>query len=295
MSLLLKSKNKIFLDLRKKIEKALKNEINFMGNKTSLRDACEYALLNGGKRFRPLIVLLIAKTLNKNYEPIEAALACEFFHTASLIADDLPCMDDEKIRRDKPALHLKFSESTAILASYSLISCGYELIYKNAKTLENFLPKAESNNICMLAIETVSKYAGIHGATGGQFLDLFAKEVSLDQIIEIIHKKTISLFEISFVLGWIYGGGNLNKLDLIKKCSYHFGMAFQIADDIKDFDEDFKKNKNLNIAIALGKKQAKEYFNNQIIKTKDLLKQLNLFSSKFFTLINFLERKLSKF
>ncbi|HEU64728.1 MAG: Farnesyl diphosphate synthase [Candidatus Anoxychlamydiales bacterium] len=291
MSLLLKTKNKIFIDLKKDIENFLKKEILLMGKKTILRDAIEYALLNGGKRFRPIIVLLIAKAINKNYPAIQAALSCEFFHTASLIADDLPCMDDEKERRCKAALHLKFNEATAILASFTLISSGYELIYKNAKTLEKKISKEKSNEICMKAIETVSKYAGIEGATGGQFLDLFAKDITLDTIIEIIHKKTISLFEISFVLGWLYGGGDLDKLDLVKKAAYHFGMAFQIADDIKDLKEDLEKNKYINIAISIGEEKAKKLFFEEINNTKKLLKELNIYSKDFFTLVSFLEKR----
>ncbi|NGX44171.1 MAG: Farnesyl diphosphate synthase [Candidatus Anoxychlamydiales bacterium] len=291
MSLLLKSKNKIFLDLKKDIEKSLKKKILSMGKKTSLRDAVEYALLNGGKRFRPIIVLLIAKALNKKYPATEVALSCEFFHTASLIADDLPCMDDEKERRCKAALHLKFNEATAILASYTLISSGYELIYKNSKTLQEKISKEKANEICMLAIETVSKYAGIGGATYGQFLDLFAKDTTLDTIIEIIHKKTISLFEISFALGWLFGGGDLDKLDLVKKVAYHFGMAFQIADDIKDLKEDLEKKKFINIAISLGEEKAKKLFFEEVNKIKGLLKKLGIYSKDFFTLVSFLEKR----
>jgi len=290
MNLMFQARNKIFLDLKKKIEKAIKEEIACMGKKTSLRDACEYSLLSGGKRFRPLIVLLIAKSLNKDFDVIYSSLACEFFHTASLIADDLPCMDDEKLRRSRPAMHLVFGENTAILSSYALISAGYELIYKNAKALEGNLSKDECNNLCALALETVSKYAGIHGATGGQFLDLFAKRMSIDLIIEIIHKKTISLFEIAFILGWAFGGGDLNKLELVRKCSYHFGMAFQIADDIKDIQEDMQKEKKLNIAIALGKQKATDLFEKEIQKTKDIMQQLDIFSEEFITLVNFLEK-----
>jgi len=292
MNTLIQAKNKVFFDLKKKIERAIKDEINCMGKKNILRDACEYVLLNEGKRFRPLIVMLIAKCLNKKYNVSYAALACEFFHSASLIADDLPCMDDEKLRRHKPTLHLIFGENIAILASYALISAGYELIYKNAKELEKRLPIEECNNFCVLAIEIVSKYAGINGATGGQFLDLFAENNSLKAVIEIIYKKTISLFEISFCLGWIFGGGDLAKLSLVRKCSYHFGMAFQIADDIKDFEEDLKKNKKLNIAITLGKQKALDLFVKEIEKTKDLMKKLNLFSLEFINLINLIEKHL---
>lgn len=294
MNLLLQSKNNIFFELKKNFEKALIDEINSMGKKTPLRDACEYSLLNEGKRFRPLIVMLIAKCLNKNHDVTNAALACEFFHTASLIADDLPCMDDEKLRRSKPALHLIFGENTAILASYALISAGYELIYKNSKILEKRLSQDDCNNLCVLALEIVSKYAGIHGATGGQFLDLFAESNSLDTIIEIIYKKTVSLFEISFSLGWIFGGGDLKNLSLVRKCSYHFGMAFQIADDINDFEEDSDKKKQLNVAIALGKEKAIEQFSKEITKTKEILKELNLFSSEFINLIAYMENLLNK-
>lgn len=289
MNLSLQSKNKIFDDLKADIEKALAEEINLMGKKTPLRDACEYALLNEGKRFRPLIVMLISNCLNKNHDVTMAAIACEFFHTASLIADDLPCMDDEKMRRSKPALHLIFGENTAILASYALISAGYELIYKNAKVLENRLSKEECNKLCVLGLEVVSKYAGINGATGGQFLDLFAEGSSLDTIIEIIYKKTISLFEIAFSLGWIFGGGELKLLNQVKKCSYHFGMAFQIADDINDFDEDLQKKKQINVAIALGKQNATDRFEKEISKTKELMKELQIFSSEFISMLNFME------
>lgn len=293
MNLLQQSKNNTIADLKKLFEESLKTEIESMGKKNSLRDACEYCLLNEGKRFRPLIVLLLARSLNKNHDVTYAALACEFLHTASLIADDLPCMDDEKLRRCKPALHLIFGENTAILASYALISAGYELIYKNSRALEKRLSKEKCDSLCVLAIEIVSKYAGINGAAGGQFLDLFAENATLDTIIEIIYKKTISLFEIAFSLGWIYGGGDLSKLALLRKCSYHFGMAFQIADDINDFEEDLIKKKHLNVAVALGKEKAIVQFNKEVVKTKEMLKELNLFSSEFIILISSMESFLS--
>jgi geranylgeranyl diphosphate synthase, type II len=291
MNFSLISKNKLFKSFKDKIEDALKETINTMGEKNALRDACEYSLLNGGKRFRPLIVLSIAKSLNKDHDVLFSAVACEFFHTASLIADDLPCMDDEKTRRDKPTVHLIYGQSTAILASYSLISAGYELIYKNSKLLENKLSKEECNNLCVLAIETVSRYAGIHGATGGQFLDLFTQSNSIETINEIIHKKTISLFEIAFVLGWLFGGGSLEKLDIVRKCSYHFGRSFQIADDINDYKEDIKKNKKINIAVALGKKQAEILLKSEIDKTKQIMEDLNIFSG-LSALVELLEKSI---
>ena len=285
MLLLNKKKYSFFKILKKKIEHSISQEIECMGEKNILRDAVEFSLFNGGKRLRPIIPILISKNLNKNFDVTKTALACEFFHTASLIADDLPCMDNEKFRRNKPSLHLKFNESTAILASYSLISSGYELLLKNSKELNKHLSVDQCNLILAKAIEIVSKYAGIHGATFGQFLDLFSKNYSYENICEIIHKKTISLFEISFLLGWMYGGGDLDKLDLVKQASFHFGMAFQIADDL----DDLKKEKKINIAISLGKKLSKEYFNNEIIKLKDILKTLGLDKKPFNLITSFLE------
>lgn len=286
----MKSKNKILLDLKQKIEDDILLEIKEMSKKNELRDAIEYSLLNGGKRFRPIIVLLIAQCIGKNFDATKAAISCEFFHTASLIADDLPCMDDEKLRRCKPTLHLRFSEAIAVLASYSLISAGYELIYKNSQSLLSKLPQEKCDRICTIAIEAVSKYAGVNGATGGQYLDLYSRDDSIEAITEIIHKKTISLFEIAFILGWLFGGGELEKLDLVKKASFHFGMAFQVADDLKDFDEDLKNNKTINIAIALGKETAKNKFLSEIKNLKDTLNQLDLNKDPFKLIVDKLEK-----
>ena len=116
-----------FFSYRDKIEQEIAKSIVSLGNKTKLRDACEYALTNGGKRFRPLIVLMVAEALGQGLNVNEAALSVEFFHTASLIADDLPCMDNEEERRSKPSVHKVYGESIALLASYSLICSAFEI------------------------------------------------------------------------------------------------------------------------------------------------------------------------
>jgi geranylgeranyl diphosphate synthase type II len=277
---------RIFKELKEKIEKAIKNEILKMSDKNTLRDAIDYSLLNGGKRYRPIFVLLISQILNKNLDSTYAGLCVEFLHTASLIADDLPSMDNELLRRNKKALHLKFNEADAILASYSLISLSYEMIIKNKKVLEKTVSKEKANEICVLAIEMISKYAGVNGATLGQHLDLFSNDFSIDNINKIIQLKTISLFEISFVLGWLFGLGDFDKLDTVKKAAYNFGMAFQIKDDLDDLDEDLKKGKKINIAIALGKEKAQKSLDKAILNFENSLKELNLYSEPFQFLID---------
>src|ERR1700722_633886 len=106
--------NSILKPYQQQIEQKLQESIEQLGAKSKLRDACEYALLNGGKRFRPILVIMIANALGKKFDVTSAALAVEFFHTASLIADDLPCMDDDDERRSKPTLHKVYGEGTAL-------------------------------------------------------------------------------------------------------------------------------------------------------------------------------------
>src|SRR5580693_9207668 len=166
-----KFENSHFFFHRDRIEQEIAKSILSFGEKTKLRDACEYALTTGGKRFRPLIVILIGEALNNGLNVYESALSVEFFHTASLIADDLPCMDNDDERRDKPSLHKVYGEAIAILASYALITAAFERIHKNAQVMKESVPPYSefSDRACVIALETATHCAGILGATGGQF------------------------------------------------------------------------------------------------------------------------------
>jgi geranylgeranyl diphosphate synthase, type II len=268
-----------FSEVKIQIETLLKQRLDCFGIKTPLRDACEYALMNGGKRIRPLIVFMTAKALNKQLDVSNAALSVEYFHTASLIADDLPCMDNDDFRREKPSVHKIFGEATALLASYALITAAFEKVYESAKQHAK-----ESGELCLMALFEASKAAGIHGATGGQYLDLYPGTLSLKGIKTIIEKKTITLFEISFLYGWIFGGGGLEFLSEVKKLGYHFGMAFQIADDLRDCFEDQKRNNPANLALYLGKEKALELFNQEKESFISLLDKLGIKTAAFVAL-----------
>lgn len=222
------------------------------GVDSPLSEACFYALKNGGKRFRPAIVYMVGDALGA--ESVEdAALCVEFFHTASLIADDLPCMDNDAKRRGKPSLHCAFGEQTALLATYALIAAGYELISSSP-----------------LAVQQASKNTGILGATGGQYYDL--REGAA--IERVLYMKTGALFELSFVLGWIFGGGEVSLLEQVRKAAYHFGLAFQIADDMDDFEQD--ADKPYNFARAFGKEKARERVTLELESTKRALEELGI-------------------
>lgn len=274
-----------FLETKQRFEELLHKAIDSFGNKTPLRDACEYALTNRGKRVRPLIVYMIAEALNQQKEVSQAALSIEYFHTASLIVDDLPCMDDDDFRREKPTLHKVFGEATAILASYALMTAGFEKIYESAKLLHE-----EAGKACLVALYEVSRASGIHGATGGQHLDLYPQTLALNELLTIIEKKTIRLFEVAFLYGWIFGGGDLSLIEEIKKLGYHFGLAFQIADDLRDYEEDQKKIHSVNIALHLGKQEAIAFFNQEIKLFSELLEKLQIRTELFV----FLETKMKE-
>lgn len=269
---------------RSRIESELRRFIEQMGEKNGLRDACEYALLNGGKRLRPILVLMIADALGRGLNVMPAALSVEFFHTASLIADDLPCMDNDDTRRNHPSLHKAFGESVAILVSYALIAEGYGGIHRNSRQ--------NPNANALLCFETATRCAGIHGATNGQFLDLYPPDATLDTIKKVIFQKTGTLFEISFVFGWIFGGGSPTSLTRVRKCAYHLGMAFQMADDLIDDLQNSNKQSLINIATACGREEASRLFEEELASFVGCLKELELWTPLFQEVVEFLSRYL---
>lgn len=260
------------------IEQKLRESVVLLGPKNEVRDACEYALLAGGKRFRPALVLMIAKALGFGVDVFPAAIGIEYFHTASLIADDLPCMDNDDERRNAPTVHRKFSESIALLSTYALISAGYACLAQNSRLLKSSKHPfaSESDHLCVLALENVSFNTGLDGATGGQLMDILPSHLSLDFMKEVIHKKTGSLFEISFVLGWLFGGGDPSKIDLVKKAAAHFGLAFQIADDVEDREQDKVNKRSINMANVFGLEPAKKMFHEEMERFYQILIELKL-------------------
>jgi geranylgeranyl diphosphate synthase, type II len=268
---------------RDKIEQEMAKSILTFGEKTKLRDACEYALKSRGKRFRPLLVLLVAEALGNGLNALDAALSVEFFHTASLIIDDLPCMDNEEERRGEPPPHKIYGESIALLSSYALICAAFEKIHTNTLRLkESGAPyQAVAEQVGMLALEQATRCAGILGATGGQFYDLFPPTLTLDTLRQVIYKKTVTLFEVSFVFGWIFGGGDIERLGRVKKAAYHFGMAFQIADDLGDLAQDEKNQRDINLAKHVGKQRAFVVFEEELKLFKIHLMELALDTPSF--------------
>ncbi|MEM1282939.1 MAG: polyprenyl synthetase family protein [Chlamydiota bacterium] len=263
---------------QKKIDQVLAEEVSSFGPDSPAKKGCEYSLLNGGKRFRPIITLMVADALNLGADVMQAALATEYFHTASLVADDLPCMDDDDERRQKPSLHKIYGEALSLLVTYALIAEGYSNYTKNAASLKtaNLAHSPLSDRICTLTIETATYNTGLNGATGGQLLDIMPPDLSLETVKQVIHKKTSSLFEIAFVSGWLFGGGQIRKLDLVKDAAAHYGLAFQIADDIGDQEQDLKNGRKINVANLFGIEAATKMIESEVAAYKETVSKLNI-------------------
>ena len=200
-------------------------------NIQKLVSAMEYSLMAGGKRVRPMLVLEFAKLCGGSEEAaMPFACAIEMIHTYSLIHDDLPCMDNDDLRRGKPTNHKVYGEATALLAGNGLLTLAFETAL-SAKAIE-----LNGYEKCAQAAKVLALYAGADGMLGGQMIDLESegKSVSVDHLKEMDNKKTGALMIAACKLACISAGATKEQLDAA--CSYadNIGLAFQIIDDILD-------------------------------------------------------------
>ena len=205
-------------------------------NNSKLIPAMKYGLFPGGKKIRSKIIIDIGSLLSIDYKTlISIGAAVECIHAYSLIHDDLPCMDNDKIRRGKPSTHIKFGESTAVLAGNSLLTMAFEIL--SSPTLK------VSDIIKVNLIKKLSECSGHLGIAGGQFLDLSyeKKKTSKNKIIEMEIKKTGKLFSFCCMAPAIIKKKNAKEIKSFENIGSDIGLLFQIADDLIDFKGDSKK------------------------------------------------------
>jgi len=205
-------------------------------NNSKLIPAMKYGLFPGGKKIRSKILIDIGLLLSIDYKTlISIGAAVECIHAYSLIHDDLPCMDNDKIRRGKPSTHIKFGESTAVLAGNSLLTMAFEIL--SSPTLK------VSDIIKVNLIKKLSECSGHLGIAGGQFLDLSyeKKKTSKNKIIEMEIKKTGKLFSFCCMAPAIIKKKNAKEIKSFENIGSDIGLLFQIADDLIDFKGDSKK------------------------------------------------------
>ena len=245
--------------------------------KTELVTAMEYGLFPGGKKIRSKILLDVGDLFKINYKVLIAVgAAVECIHAYSLIHDDLPCMDNDKLRRGKPSTHIKFGESTAVLAGNSLLTMAFEIL-----TSSN-LEITEKTKVDL--VQKLSETSGHLGIAGGQYLDLSfeKKKISKNKIIDMEIKKTGKLFSFCCAAPVIIKNKNNKDIKFFENIGANIGLLFQIADDLIDFKgsskiagkitgKDKKKGKATLISL-LGYQNAIKYSDK--IKFK-IIKDLN--------------------
>ncbi|SPN73863.1 Farnesyl diphosphate synthase,geranyltranstransferase,Geranylgeranyl pyrophosphate synthase,solanesyl diphosphate synthase,Polyprenyl synthetase [Chlamydia serpentis] len=260
---------------RPNIEIAIENALEEFGPVGHpIRSPVEYALKGGGKRIRPSLVCMIAQGLGLNYEVMDSALAVEFVHTSTLIADDLPCMDNDDERRGRPTVHKAFDEATALLASYALIPAAYSHLRLNAKKLKEKGCDPKDVDVAYDIIGDITdKNIGFSGVLGGQYDDMFFANKGKEHVQSIMIKKTGALFEIACISGWLFGGGDPSFTPLITSFSNNFGLLFQIKDDLLDIQRDYQKI-GLNYALLFGENAALELLETSKNNCLELLDRL---------------------
>ncbi len=189
--------------------------------------ASEYSLFSGGKRIRGVLTLAVCDMLCGSYDKaLDFAAAMEMVHCYSLIHDDLPCMDDDDMRRGMPSCHKKYGEATALLAGDNLLTSAFAVVATAELSAQTLLT----------AVQLLSYSAGTGGMIYGQELDLLyeGKQVTESQLLEVHRNKTGALISVAAQLGALAGDADGEQFLTLRDFAYTLGLAFQVVDDILD-------------------------------------------------------------
>ena len=220
-----------------------------------LGEAMRYAVLDGGKRLRPLLVLAAREAVAHGHKDavldeaaLRAACAVELIHAYSLVHDDMPCMDNDVLRRGKPTVHVQFGEAQALLAGDALQALAFEFLTPDASSI----PTGVQASLCRL----LATSAGHAGMAGGQAIDLASVGMALneDQLRQMHRLKTGALLEGSVMMGAACGETTPQALNGLKRYGQALGLAFQVVDDILDVIAD---------SATLGKTAGKDAANDK--------------------------------
>jgi farnesyl diphosphate synthase len=210
--------------------------------------AMRYGVLDGGKRLRPLLVLAAAQAVHGSREAaMRAAVAVELIHAYSLVHDDMPCMDNDVLRRGKPTVHVQFGEAQAMLAGDAMQALAFEVL-----TPEQGVAPALQARLCSL----LARSAGHAGMAGGQAIDLASIGLQLDErtLRDMHHRKTGALLQASVLMGAACGATSSEQWSALADYGDALGLAFQVVDDILDVTQ---------ASATLGKTAGKDLHNNK--------------------------------
>lgn len=203
-------------------------------------DSIKYSLFSGGKRIRPMLTILTYKEFSKEDDSLDTILpfaaAIEMIHTYSLIHDDLPAMDDDDFRRDKPTNHKVYTEGIAILAGDGLLNMSMEILLRHIENLED----NDELKRAIRAMKYIYSATGVNGMIGGQTIDIdFNLEDYTEDTCENMYKlKTGALIKASVVVGGILAGVEADNITKLAKFGENIGLAYQFEDDLLDEEKD---------------------------------------------------------
>jgi geranylgeranyl diphosphate synthase type II len=233
-----------------------------------LFEAMRYAVLGGGKRFRPLLVLSAAEALGAD-AALALPFACglEFIHAYSLVHDDLPSMDDDDMRRGRPSCHKAFGEDIALLAGDALLTLAFEVM-AGAEVPRRLCPAR--NRIVLEA----ARFAGVDGMIGGQLLDISYTADRSAVLEELMRKKTGALIVLAVRAGALIAGAKKTALEALTAYAQNVGLAFQIRDDLIDTAEMSKKSglDKPNFADFAGPEKARRILSGLVSEARSALK-----------------------
>jgi farnesyl diphosphate synthase len=215
-----------------------------------LGDAMRYGVLDGGKRVRPLLVLAASQAVHGRPEAaMRAACAVELIHAYSLVHDDMPCMDNDVLRRGKPTVHVQFGEAQAMLAGDAMQALAFEVLTPDESPA---MPAALQARLCSL----LARSAGYKGMAGGQAIDLASIGQPLGEraLRDMHHRKTGALLQASVLMGAACGSATPAQWDALADYGDALGLAFQVVDDILDVTQ---------ASATLGKTAGKDLDNNK--------------------------------
>lgn len=203
------------------------------GPQAQVIEAMRYAVLGGGKRLRPFLMVQTAGLFGKESPGVwQAASALECLHVYSLVHDDLPCMDDDDIRRGRPTVHKAYDSAIATLAGDALLTFAFEIMADEKTDREA--------GIRLELVSELAKAGGVHGMIGGQVMDMTLSEHArnVDIIVQLQALKTGALIEYAVMAGAILGRANVDEKQALRAYARNVGLAFQIKDDILDVEGD---------------------------------------------------------
>lgn len=253
---------------RELVDSNIEYHLNKLEYPNVIAEGMRYSVLNGGKRLRPILLLMVLELFDKKIDlGLPIAVAIEMIHSYSLVHDDLPALDNDDYRRGKLTTHKKFGEAEAILIGDALLTHSFSVITDETKGV--------ASDKLVKIIGMVSRYAGINGMIGGQTVDIESekKKVSLETLKYIHENKTGKLIKLPVEIGAIISEATEEEYKALENYADGIGLAFQIKDDILDIEGDFEKiGKPIGSDLELEKTTYPSIFG--IEKSKEILKEV---------------------